>query len=41
MLTSAKDRFGGDQVWLDATRARVAAAAQRLDQAFAGLRDSK
>jgi argininosuccinate lyase len=41
MLTSAKDRLGGDRVWLDATRARVAAAAQRLDQAFASLRDSK
>jgi argininosuccinate lyase len=41
MLTAAKDRLGGDRAWLDATRARVAAAALRLDQSFAGLRDSK
>ena len=41
MLASAKDRLGGDRVWLDATRARVAAAAQQLDQAFASLRGSK
>jgi argininosuccinate lyase len=41
MLASATDRLGDDRGWLDATRARVAAAAQRLDQAFASLRDSK
>jgi argininosuccinate lyase len=41
MLTAAKDRIGADKAWLDTTRAKLAAAAQRLDQAFAGLRDTK
>jgi argininosuccinate lyase len=41
MLAAAKDRIGADKAWLDTTRAKLAAAAQRLDQAFAGLRDAK
>jgi len=41
MLAAARDRIGADKVWLDATRGKLAAAAQRLDQAFAGLRDAK
>jgi argininosuccinate lyase len=41
MLTVARDRLAADRAWLDATRAKLTAAAQRLDQAFAGLRDSK
>jgi argininosuccinate lyase len=41
MLTAAKDRLDADRAWLDTTRAKLAAAAQRLDQAFAGLRESK
>jgi argininosuccinate lyase len=39
MLAAAKDRLGADRAWLDATRARLASAAQRLDQAFMNLRD--
>jgi argininosuccinate lyase len=39
MLAAAKDRLGGDRAWLDATRAKLAAAAQRLDQAFTHLHD--
>ena len=38
MLAAAKDRLGADKTWLDATRASLASAAQRLDQAFTGLR---
>jgi len=39
MLAAAKDRLGADKAWLDATRASLASAAQRLDQAFMNLRD--
>jgi argininosuccinate lyase len=39
MLAEAKDRLGADRAWLDTTRARLASAAQRLDQAFMNLRD--
>ena len=41
MLAAARDRIGVDKAWLDATHGKLAAAAQRLDQAFAGLRDAK
>ena len=39
MLAEAKDRLAADRAWLDTTRAKLAAAAQRLDQAFMNLRD--
>ena len=39
MLSEAKDRLGVDRAWLGTTRARLASAAQRLDQAFMNLRD--
>jgi argininosuccinate lyase len=39
MLAAATDRLGADRTWLETTRARLAAAAQRLDQAFMNLRD--
>jgi argininosuccinate lyase len=39
MLAAARDRLGADRAWLDTTRARLASAAQRLDQAFMNLRD--
>ena len=39
MLAVAKDRLGADRSWLDATRASLATAAQKLDQAFMRLRD--
>jgi argininosuccinate lyase len=41
MLATAKDRLSADKAWLAATRAKLTAAAHRLDQAFAGLRDAK
>ena len=41
MLGSAKARLATDRAWLDTTRAKLVAAAQRLDQAFAALRDAK
>jgi argininosuccinate lyase len=41
MLASAKDKLGADRAWLDATRAKLTAASQRLDQAFAGLKEAK
>ena len=41
MLASAKDKLGADKAWLDTTRAKLAAASQRLDQAFAGLKEAK
>ncbi len=41
MLASAKEKLGADKAWLDATRAKLAAASQKLDQAFAGLREAK
>ncbi|MDB5607272.1 MAG: argininosuccinate lyase [Bradyrhizobium sp.] len=39
MLSEAKDHLGADRAWLDATRAKLAAATQRLDQAFTHLHD--
>src|SRR6201995_3981504 len=36
MLASAREKLGADKAWLDATRAKLAAASQKLDQAFAG-----
>jgi argininosuccinate lyase len=39
MLAAAKDRLAADRSWLDTTRAKLAAATQRLDQAFSHLRD--
>jgi argininosuccinate lyase len=41
MLAEAKDRLAADRAWLDTTRAGLISAAQKLDQAFAGLRDTK
>ena len=41
MLAAAKDRLGADKAWLDATRGKLVDASQKLDQAFAGLRDTK
>jgi argininosuccinate lyase len=41
MLAGAKHRLGADETWLDATRAKLADAARKLDQAFAALRDAK
>src|SRR4051794_31565958 len=41
LLAASRERLGADRAWLDATRAKLAAAALRLDQAFAGLRDAK
>jgi argininosuccinate lyase len=41
MLASAREKLGADKAWLDATRAKLAAASQKLDQAFAGLQDAK
>jgi argininosuccinate lyase len=41
MLASARERLGADRAWLDTVRARLTSATQRLDQAFAGLRDAK
>ncbi|MGZ5873852.1 MAG: lyase family protein [Bradyrhizobium sp.] len=37
MLAGAKDRLAADKVWLDTARAKLASAAQRLDQAFMSL----
>ena len=39
MLAAAKDRLGADRAWLDKTRAGLAAASERLDQAFTRLRE--
>ena len=39
MLAGAKDRLVADKAWLDTTRAKLASAAQRLDQAFMSLHD--
>jgi argininosuccinate lyase len=39
MLAGAKDRLAVDRAWLDATRAKLVSAAQRLDQAFMTLHD--
>jgi argininosuccinate lyase len=41
MLNEAKNHLDADRAWLDATRGKLADAAQKLDQAFAGLRDAK
>jgi argininosuccinate lyase len=41
MLASARDRLGTDKAWLDSTRAKLAAATLRLEQAFTSLRDAK
>ena len=41
MLAAARDHLASDRSWLDATRAKLAAAVQKLDQAFAGLREVK
>lgn len=41
MLAAAKDKLGTDKAWLDSTRAKLTAASQRLDQAFAGLKEAK
>ena len=37
MLAGAKERLAADRAWLEATRGKLAAASQKLDQAFAGL----
>jgi argininosuccinate lyase len=41
MLGGAKDRLAADRAWLDTTRAKLADASRKLDQAFANLRDLK
>jgi argininosuccinate lyase len=41
MLTGAKERLAADRAWLDARRAKLADASQKLQQAFAGLRGAK
>jgi argininosuccinate lyase len=41
MLAAASDRLAADKAWLDAARARLTAASQKLDQAFAGLKGEK
>ena len=41
MLSVAKDHLAADRAWLDATRGKLVAASQKLDQAFAGLKDVK
>jgi argininosuccinate lyase len=41
MLSVAKDHLAADRAWLDATRGKLVAASQKLDQAFAGLKDAK
>jgi argininosuccinate lyase len=41
MLAAARDHLATDRAWLDATRGKLAAASQKLDQAFAGLKDTK
>jgi argininosuccinate lyase len=41
MLKGASDRLAADRAWLDATRAKLTDASQKLQQAFAGLRDAK
>jgi argininosuccinate lyase len=41
MLASAGDQLATDRAWLDAARGKLGAASQRLNQAFAGLRDAK
>ena len=41
MLKGASERLGADRAWLDATRGKLAEASQKLQQAFAGLREAK
>jgi argininosuccinate lyase len=41
MLAGAKQRLAADREWLSSTQAKLASASQRLDQAFAGLREQK
>jgi argininosuccinate lyase len=41
MLAAAKDHLAADRAWLDTTRGKLVAASQRLDRAFAGLKDAK
>ena len=41
MLDAEKQRLDADRSWLDARRSSLAAAALRLDEAFAGLRGAK
>jgi argininosuccinate lyase len=41
MLAAARDHLATDRAWLDTTRGKLAAASQRLDEAFAGLKDAK
>ncbi|WP_245312628.1 argininosuccinate lyase [Bradyrhizobium macuxiense] len=41
MLATASDHLAADRAWLDATRAKLTAASQKLDQAFAALKDAK
>jgi argininosuccinate lyase len=41
MLKGAGDRLAADRAWLDATRAKLADASQKLQQAFTGLREGK
>jgi argininosuccinate lyase len=41
MLDGAKDRLAADRAWLDARRAKLADASEKLDRAFAGLREVK
>jgi argininosuccinate lyase len=38
MLAARNEKLAADRAWLDATRAKLAAATQRLDQAFMSLR---
>jgi argininosuccinate lyase len=38
MLKGASDRLAADRAWLDATRAKLTVASQKLQQAFAGLK---
>jgi argininosuccinate lyase len=39
MLAAAGDHLAADKAWLDSTRGKLTAAAQRLDQAFMALHD--
>jgi argininosuccinate lyase len=41
MLAGAKDRLAADRAWLGSAEAKLASASQKLNQAFAGLREPK
>ena len=41
MLKGASERVAADRAWLDATRAKLTDASQKLHQAFAGLQEAK